>query len=226
MYKYEMHCHTSEVSKCSRVSGAELADCYKNFGYDGVVITDHFFNGNTTVPRDLPWNERVEMFTAGFEAARKRGNEIGLDVLFAWEWSYHGTDILTYGLDKDWLMKNEGCDLLTINDYCDLVRTSGGYAVHAHPMREADYIDWIRLFPRKIDAVETYNACRTELENRLANEYADNYELPKMCGSDNHAGYQKNLAALLLDFKPKNTGEIMRAVSENRHKIEKYEVLL
>ena len=46
MYKYEMHCHTAEGSKCGRATGAEMADFYKSMGYSGLVISDHFFNGN------------------------------------------------------------------------------------------------------------------------------------------------------------------------------------
>lgn len=226
MYKIEMHCHTSEVSRCSNISASDLIDCYKKLGYDCVVITDHFFNGNSLVPRNLAWSERVELFTTGYDAAVKRGREVGIDVLFAWEWSFHGTDILTYGLDKNWLLKNEGCDLLSINDYCDLVHQSGGYTVHAHPFREADYIDLIRLFPRKVDAVEVLNACRTKFENKQAGKYADEYGLKKTCGSDNHVGYLKNVAALVLDFKPNSTAEIMGAVMQNRCRIESYEVLI
>ena len=48
--RYETHSHTSETSRCSHISGAELAEFYKSLGYTGLFITDHFFNGNTTVP--------------------------------------------------------------------------------------------------------------------------------------------------------------------------------
>ena len=51
--RYETHAHTSETSRCSHISGGELAEFYKSLGYTGLFITDHFFNGNTTVPREL-----------------------------------------------------------------------------------------------------------------------------------------------------------------------------
>ena len=50
MYKYEMHCHTQETSRCSRISGADLIDFYHSIGYTGVVITDHFYNYNAGAP--------------------------------------------------------------------------------------------------------------------------------------------------------------------------------
>ena len=72
MFIYETHCHTSEVSRCSHISGAELAEFYKSAGYDGIIITDHFFNGNCAVPNMLPWKTKVELFTRGWKNAKKR----------------------------------------------------------------------------------------------------------------------------------------------------------
>ena len=49
VYFYEMHCHTSEGSDCSSSTGEEMAVYYKSLGYDGIFITDHFFNGNSRI---------------------------------------------------------------------------------------------------------------------------------------------------------------------------------
>ena len=224
MYIYEMHCHTQETSKCSRISGAELIDFYHKLGYTGVVITDHFFNGNTTVPADLPWAERVERFAEGYRAAKRRGDEIGVDVFFGWEFSILdcGNDFLTYGLDVDWLLANPGCDQLHLNDYCDLVHRDGGYVVHAHPFREAWYIDMIRLAPRKVDAVESINACRKPFENRMADQYAGNYGLHPFCGSDNHSGPLSKLSGLGLDFRADSVTAILEAVMRDEHSLHLY----
>lgn len=223
MFKYEMHCHTAETSACARVPAADMVDHYKRLGYTGLVITDHFLNGNTTVPRDLPWRERVERFTEGYRKAKARGDEIGLDVFFGWEFTFgFGSDFLTYGLDEKWLHAHPDCDKLHINDFCDLAHESGGYVAHAHPFREAGYIDIIRLTPRKVDAVETINACRTDFENRMADLYADNYELTKICGSDNHSAVQPRYAALELDFRAGSIHELIDAVRAGRHTIKLY----
>ena len=86
-FKYDTHVHTSEASGCARTTGAEMADAYKSKGYDGIMITDHFFNGNSAVPRELPWEEKIDLFCRGYENAKKRGDEIGLTVLFCWEYT-------------------------------------------------------------------------------------------------------------------------------------------
>lgn len=225
MYLYEMHCHTKQTSACSKVPGADLIDFYHSIGYTGVVITDHFVNGNVTFSHDLPWVERVERQAEGYRAAKARGDELGMDVFFAWEYSYqrHGNDFLTYGLDADWLLSHPECVEVELGEYCDMVHQSGGWVVHAHPYREAGYIDMIRLVPRKIDAVETINACRKPFENRLADQYADNYGLHKFCGSDNHRGPLPRLAALELDFRADSVAAIMEAVMRDAFRMHLYE---
>ena len=93
-YKYETHMHTAESSACATSTGAEMARAHKEAGYTGIFITDHFFNGNTTVPRELPWQERVARFCLGYEHAKQEGDKIGLQVFFGFEYAYHGAEFL------------------------------------------------------------------------------------------------------------------------------------
>lgn len=196
MFLYELHMHTKEISKCGKVKAADMVKFYHELGYTGIVVTDHFFNGNTTVPEEGRWEDRVEFFYEGYEKAKKEGEKLGLDVFFAWEYSHYGTDFLTYGLDKKWLLEHPECLKLHIREYCDLVHKYGGFITQAHPFREAGYIEMIRLLPRHVDAVETKNACRTDFENKMADKYADDYCLPKIAGSDNHAGLLETMSAV------------------------------
>ncbi|MDE5698289.1 MAG: hypothetical protein K2I96_12910, partial [Lachnospiraceae bacterium] len=101
-YLYEVHLHTTGASACARSAGSEYISYYKNLGYDGIIVTDHFFNGNCCVPKNLPWEERVDIFCSGYEDARAEGNRQGLKVFFAWECRFDGDEFLVYGLDKKW----------------------------------------------------------------------------------------------------------------------------
>ena len=42
--RLEMHAHDCEVSPCAVIKAKELVDGYKEAGYDGIVITNHFDN--------------------------------------------------------------------------------------------------------------------------------------------------------------------------------------
>ncbi|OGV53489.1 MAG: histidinol phosphatase [Lentisphaerae bacterium GWF2_50_93] len=193
-YKYETHLHTSETSKCGCSSGKEFALHFKSLGYTGVFVTDHFLNGNTTVPQDLPWNERIALFCHGYEAMERQGAKLGLDVFFAWEYSYGWAHFLTYGLGKDWLLANPDLLRWDVLDYFDRVHADGGYIVHAHPFRES--IEIVQLIPGKVDAIEIMNSGRTDESNRHALDFAISYGLPRTAGSDIHSTSQKKLCGI------------------------------
>ena len=219
MFKYETHCHTSQTSKCSRITGADLADFYKSLGYTGIIVTDHFFNGNTTVPRDLDWATRVGMFRAGYLDAKAEGDRIGLDVFFAWEYSWGGNDFLIYGLDEDWLLANPDQLSLKPREYMQKVRADGGFVVHAHPFREAGYIESIKLIPRDVDGVEVLNSSRPDNENSPAFWYAKNYGLSISAGSDNHTGKRDKLAGVLLPERIGSTKDLARFIKNGSAEI-------
>lgn len=188
-YCYETHLHTREASKCATASGAEQVRSYYEAGYTGIIVTDHFFNGNTCVPRKLPWKQRIDLFCSGYENAKAEGNKLGVDVFFGWESGFCGTDFLIYGLDKEWLMNHEDIIDWSIEEQYEKVKADGGYVVQAHPFREVSYIPKVRLYPEYCDAVEVVNAANNLLNpvfNERAYDYALQYDLPMTSGSDVH----------------------------------------
>ena len=124
-FKYETHLHTSEASDCAESSGAELVDYYKAAGYAGFVVTDHFFNGNTCIPENLTWEERVNLFCKGYEKAAARGKAVGFDVFFGFEYNFLGTEFLIYGLGKTWLTEHPEIMHPDLKTALRLIRNSG-----------------------------------------------------------------------------------------------------
>lgn len=187
-YKYETHMHTSQASACAVNTGAEMAAAYAEAGYQGIIITDHFFNGNTCIPSRYSWEKRLELFYQGFLEAKAEGEKRGLQVFFGWEYGYHHTDLLTYGLSLDFLRQNPDILNWSVEQYADAVHQSGGFITHAHPFREAFYISKIRLLPELTDGVEVVNASHRNPDyNQRAKEYAKKENLIPMSGSDAHA---------------------------------------
>ena len=189
MYKYETHLHTKEGSACASAPAAEMTRAHKAAGYDGIFVTDHFFNANTAVPRDLPWEERIDRFFLGYEHAKEVGDEIGLKVWFGFEYTVYNADFLIYNLDKEYMKANEQLLMHTDERECfRTIRENGGFIVHAHPFRYDPYIHHISLYPHDVDAVEVINASHDprKLYNERAKLYADSYALIKTGGSDSH----------------------------------------
>lgn len=213
-YKYEIHCHTKEVSPCAKASARELLEFYKDAGYSGVCITNHLYHKYEANGNNTDFDSNIDFFIKGYEIAYEEGKRIGIDVFFGWErgfgcW-YGGNDFLTYGLSPEWLKAQKDIFELEAWDYCDRVRSAGGYVIHAHPFREADYINSIILMPRRVDGVEVYNSCRNDFENGMAEIYAEKYMLPKFKGSDNHVGYMENPAAMFTDFRASSINDVIK----------------
>ena len=189
MYKYETHLHTKEGSACASAPAAEMARAHKAAGYDGIFVTDHFFNANTAVPRELPWEARIDRFFLGYERAKEVGDQIGLKVWFGSEYTVYNADFLIYNMDKEFMKANEKLLMHTDERECfRTIREMGGFIVHAHPFRYDPYIHHISLYPHDVDAVEVINASHDprKLYNERAKLYADSYGLIKTGGSDSH----------------------------------------
>lgn len=58
-FLYETHLHTCLASACGISTGKEHVRYYKDLGFTGIMMTDHFFGGNTRIPKDRPWEERI-----------------------------------------------------------------------------------------------------------------------------------------------------------------------
>ena len=220
MYKYETHLHTAPVSKCARASARENLEYYKELGYDGVFVTNHFIDGNINADRSLPYGELIEFYCTDYEEAVRLSDEIGIKVFFGVELSYGGTDFLVYGLDKEWYLSHPEIRDMGKSEELKLFIENGALVIQAHPFREAAYIDHIRLFPRCVHGVEVINACRTEFENTLARQYADNYGLLHFAGTDNHVGAgRKYLAGMESDEPITSEMDFVKRVLDGKMQI-------
>ena len=191
MYLYETHLHTAPVSKCAKVGVRENLEFYKEAGYAGVFITNHFIDGNINIDKTLPYEQLIEYYCSDYEEAVKLGKDIGISVFFGIESSYKGTDFLIYGLDKAWLLQHPEIRDMKKSELLRLYMDEGALVIQAHPFREASYIDHIRLYPRCVHGVEIFNACRSDFDNDLAKHYADAYGLLHFAGTDNHRGGER-----------------------------------
>ena len=217
MYKYETHLHTSPVSRCARASAEESLIFYKEKGYDGVFITNHFIDGNINIDRSVFYEEKINFYFSDYENAVPLGKKIGIKVFCGIEMSNHGTDFLVYGIGKNWFLKHPEIERMRMSEKLSLLRDNGAFIIQAHPLREAAYIDHIRLYPRHIEGVEVINANRTDFENKMAELYADSYNLLKVAGSDNHTGREQSILAGVMTEAPlESEQDYIKAVRENK----------
>ncbi len=214
-YKYETHMHTKEASACAGSTGAEMVRAHYRAGYSGMIVTDHFFNGNSGIPSHLPWAERVELFCRGYENALQEAKRLDFQVFFGWEYADNGAEFLTYGLDKDFLLAYPDMLSWPIEKYLRVVREHGGFVSQAHPYRKAWYIKSIRIFPEHVDAAEVRNASHNDpLFDELALEMANKYSLFQTGGSDTHFAEILNGGGMEFDHELTSISDFIRSVKD------------
>lgn len=221
-YLYETHCHTQIVSRCASITPEQVVSLYKSKGYSGVVITDHFINGNTTVDRTQPWEKQIDDYFQGYLQVKKIAEGQDLDVLFGAELSYKGTDVLFYGADINWYKQHPEIMQMSMKEFILLARAHGIFTVQAHPFRRDGYIDHVRLFAEYTDGIEVYNSGRTDTENNLADILANCYGLFKTAGSDTHVyNTERALGALELPERCSDINQIIDFIKSGKSKIVK-----
>lgn len=217
IYKYDPHVHTCQGSACGKSTGAQTARAYKKYGYSGIVITDHFFNGNCAVPRDLPWEERVELFCKGYEDAKAEGDRIGLHVFFGFEWNDNHMEVLVYGLDKSFLLKYPQMLGWSMPQFITTAQKEGALVIQAHPYRVVDYIplEDMVTYEKYVDGVEVQNIGNALPEcDEKALALAIRCNLLQTAGSDEHNVENMRLGGMGFDhelFTPKDFIDAVRS---------------
>jgi predicted metal-dependent phosphoesterase TrpH len=220
-FLYETHCHTQISSACATATAEKLVETYLKNGYAGIFITDHFINGNARVNYEKPessYEEKIAEFVKGYQAVKKAAKGSGLDVFFGLEYSYKGTDVLTYGFEERDLYELPEVEKTNMRKFIEYAKEKGWLTAQAHPFREANYIDHIRLFPGA-ECVESLNANREDRCNKLGEFYADAYGKKKLGGSDLHHVNQEKISGVKLFKRVKSVNEFIEEIRQGRYEI-------
>lgn len=182
----DMHFHTQETSSCGSIPAAQSVPAYREKGYDGLVVTDHYFDGYfARFPADRPWPEQLESWLTGYRAARAAGDACGMTVLLGLELRFVGSmnDYLVYGATEDLLRAHPALYRMDPASFARFARDNGLFFAQAHPFRPG----LTRCDAAYLDGVETYNGNkRHNSHNDLAAAYAAEHGLIPLSGSDFH----------------------------------------
>ncbi len=216
-YLYETHLHTEQGSACGKAPGRDHIRKYKDLGYAGIMVTDHFFHGNCRPDRGLPWTQWVDEYCRGYEDAREEGEKQGLQVFFGLEERFDWDEWLVYGLDKSYLLAHPDIREWSRADWLQNVRAAGGCIVQAHPFRVRDYMNSISPC-LGVDGVEICNAGNSAEMDGWAARYAARLGVFTSAGSDIHwPAHRMGEDVFGVAFEQPLTGvaDYVRAVREN-----------
>ena len=214
-YKYDTHVHTSETSPCGWVSAAELVHLYKDAGFHGIAITDHYFDGFFEALGDMSWEEKVDNYLKGYKIALSEGKKIGLNVILGMEIRFgsNPNDYLVYGIDEEFLKENRELYNLDLSRFRDLIRNKPILMYQAHPFRP--YI--VPADPELLDGVEVHNGNpRHNSHNEKALEFAKKYGLKELSGSDFHQYEDLARGGIIVTEPVNSSGDFVGILSENK----------
>jgi predicted metal-dependent phosphoesterase TrpH len=192
-YQAEMHCHTAEVSPCSRVPAEAMVQGYLDAGYRYAFITDHYHPAvlESAGMQGKSWEQRIDHLLSGYGKARRLSEGTKLHVLLGTEVVLNrdektgiGNDFLVYGFDRDFLLEHPYLNRMSCPEFCALMRENGFLTFHAHPYRDGHS----PAQPVCYDGVEIVNTHpRHVSHNRKAVAFALEHRLYTISGSDAHA---------------------------------------
>nr|MDD6335860.1 PHP-associated domain-containing protein [bacterium] len=227
MLRFEMHAHTAETSDCGKIPAAHEVALYHQKGYDGIIITDHYFKSFFQEIADLPWPEQVNRYLAGYRAAKAEGDKLGLTVLWGLELRFDDAngcvnDFLVYGPTEQDLLDNPHLNRMTPATFSPLARQKGWLFCQAHPFRFPAYRPQAPYYmedPSLLDGMEVYNGHPNQpSHNPQAMAFHKQHpELIPLAGSDVHFESGAGRAAVLFDGPVDSIQDIIRQLRARTH---------
>lgn len=205
---FDLHCHTSGISRCCKLPYTVIVDMTKDYGYDGIVLTNHYTQWNIAENPD----EFVERYIAEYENARLYGEKVGLKVLFGAEItvSYNeAVHLLIYGVTAEFLRKNKDLPNLTQKRLYEVCHENGCVLVNAHPYRygmtvqDVNYLDGV-----EINCHFKYDKCYADELTKIAKENG----LALTCGCDFHGDAEKPYGGTYLPDNISNSIDLAKYI--------------
>ena len=210
----ELHCHSAGISECSDIPGADLVRYYKEAGYSGLVITNHFYPWQ---PKSIKAYEKYkENYVEEYRFIKDIGEKTGIKVYLGMEIRFEENfnDYLLYGIDEDFVI-NLPRDFETFEEFVPYIRQYENIIViQAHPFRNG----MVLMDSCLLDGIEVYNLHPNHNSRAgLAAKYAEmeDFEICT-CGSDFHHIGQHALAGLMTKELPEDNKALVKCIREEQ----------
>lgn len=219
MARYELHAHTSECDLAARAGAAEMVRRYHAVGYDGMVITDHYFalfyDWFADELKGADHRAVMERRLRGYYTARNEGEKLGFTVLpgaeLRFDHSPYGVnDFLIYGCDEEFFLTAPRLNELTSLEALNALLPEEACVVWAHPFRDGMTV----MNPAPLFGLEAHNGKNTPFSNHLAALLAKHHGKAVTAGSDCHhlaETAQGGIETPRFIRTPKDLSEVLRS---------------
>lgn len=217
-YKYELHCHTGCVSRCGRVEPEKIVKLYKEKGYNGIAVTDHY-SPMTFTPNWCP-QKQIDFYLEGYRRMKKAAGE-DFTVLLGMELRHYFTanDYLIYGVEEDFLYSSGNLMTVSEKQIYRMCKERGYLVYQAHPFRPGIR----RCNPDYIDGVEIYNGKTERALNEKARVWAKENHKLTVSGSDFHTVENLAKGGIITNIQINNNDDLLNLLkTQNFELIEEY----
>ncbi len=200
MIKIETHCHSLGSSGCATTAPEKIARVYSEYGYGGIVLTNHYAAAHFNNYPGESKKEKLDYYFSLGDKMRRCCEEYGLKFFIGAEVCVqveHGyAEYILYGFDKKYLYDNPPLFTLTQRELFRLADKNDVFMYQAHPFR-----DGIELGdPAYMHGAEAFNGhYHHEERNELATEFCRKNGLTEMSGTDYHHFGQPVTGGLIVD---------------------------
>ena len=220
-YTYELHSHTAEVSGCAEVPAAESYRMHESAGFDGIVITDHFYTDALNDRYSRVWEERAYGYMTGYRKMKELARD-GFTVMLGLEFRFHDSpnDYLIFGITPELLTASPDIDLYDKRQLRDWADEHGLLIVQAHPFRGS----CAPAEPLFLDGVEVYNGHPWHnSRNDMALAFAEEHGLIQTSGSDFHHPGMLARGGIATDYPIRSERELVDVLKSGSYQLMKTE---
>lgn len=216
-YKYELHSHTAETSQCAKITAEELVKKYKELGYSGIVITNHYSDFTFSLKDMFNKKLRTGHYLAGYREAKKYETEdfsvlLGIELRFF----LNGNDYLIFGVTEELVEKMPFLLPMYLKRTSKFFKKNGCIIIQAHPFRPYIY----RANPKYLDGVEIMNGKSSKEENEKALMWAEKKNLKiRTAGSDCHRVTGAGLSGIITNEKIRANEDLLRILKSGEFEI-------
>lgn len=208
-YRLELHAHSSPASGCSEVPADELVRVFKEAGYDGIALTNHFIaNSDYTGSKE----NTIEMFKKDIYLAQETGDKLGIKVYAGAELRFHNhsnNDYLFFGYTLDELPDIFDYLNTDLETFVKEYKKESSLLIQAHPFRN----DMIRMNSDLLDAIEAFNVHQNHNSRvAVAAKYAAAEGKIMTVGSDYHHPGFEGISATRTKVLPKDESELISII--------------
>ena len=211
-YRLELHAHSSPASGCSEVPADELVRVFKEAGYDGIALTNHFIaNSDYTGSKE----NTIEMFKKDIYLAQETGDKLGIKVYAGAELRFHNhsnNDYLFFGYTLDELPDIFDYLNTDLETFVKEYKKESSLLIQAHPFRN----NMIRMNSDLLDAIEAFNVHQNHNSRvAVAAKYAAAEGKIMTVGSDYHHPGFEGISATRTKVLPKDESELISIIKND-----------